>query len=483
MKKIAHLFLIFSLCYCSCTTVHIFNKPVYFIPDKETFIDGDSMELNLFYTNKKKLSIIESENILLKKGKTVATKLKIRKPLLITTNQSPLIVYPNERIIVKNNKYNDVSFEVNNIQKNNEVLLFRNLLQIGYSFVIPQITLPSIDTLNAIEKNINKFNERNSINSQRIFDSLKLKYHVSKTFSKLTKNFIENRDQSMFAVYSFYSNYKPDFKQYGLYEKKCISLLPIVNDITDYSKFNNAAIEVVDGVANGIIHIPLWKIYTYTDFKNAFEKIDSNFKNIPKDYLLSNLMYYAVIRKIDIGKEYKERYKSSCLNKNYKNFIFSLIKEEKSLNVKAKKISDNGNNVLIAATNNRVHLFEDVLKENKGELILIDFWATWCAPCIEDMAEMRKLMANYSPNDLILIRISFDKDYQWWKKFISNNSLDAKKNYAFHNSSENPFIKEYNLHTIPRYMLINKNGKIINDDTPHPGDPKLKELIDKYLNE
>ncbi len=480
MIKILYLFFILSVACYSCTALHVFNKPVFFIPDKDVFIDNDSIDIVLFYESSKQLEAIQTENVLLKKGEVAKTEIKIHKPLFIQTSYSPIIVYPNEYIIVKSNKYNDVYFESNNNQKNNEILLFRDFLQVDSFFIAPQINTPTFDSLNIIEGEIKKFNERNSIRSQKIFDSLQLKYNASKTFAKLTKDFLANRNE--LTLYLFYLDYKSFLKEHGLYKSKCSQLLSSINEINNYSKFNNSAITVVNGVANALIDKPLYKISNDSDFKNAFELINENFKNIPKDYLLSNLMYYALIKKINIEKEYIGKYKKICTNKNYRKLILSKMEEQERINRGVEKISKNGNNILIAATDNQVCMFDDLLKTNKGKLILIDFWATWCAPCIKEMVETKQLISNYSSNELALINISFDKDYLAWKDFILNNKLNLKNNYAFQNASVNPFIKQYNITTIPRYMLIDENGKIIDDNAPRPSDPKLKELIDKYLN-
>ena len=53
--------------------------------------------------------------------------------------------------------------------------------------------------------------------------------------------------------------------------------------------------------------------------------------------------------------------------------------------------------------------------------------------------------------------------------------------YLLINSSASSFSQQMQIETIPRYILIDKEGNIVDRDAPRPSDPKLKELIDKYL--
>ena len=59
--------------------------------------------------------------------------------------------------------------------------------------------------------------------------------------------------------------------------------------------------------------------------------------------------------------------------------------------------------------------------------------------------------------------------------------MENDNSFLLLNFDRSLFAKQYNIYTIPRYILINKVGELINDDTPRPSDPKLKELIDKNL--
>jgi hypothetical protein len=68
-----------------------------------------------------------------------------------------------------------------------------------------------------------------------------------------------------------------------------------------------------------------------------------------------------------------------------------------------------------------------------------------------------------------------------WKNSSTEEALGTNDNWFLLNSQTSTFVAQNNIQAIPRFMLIGKDGKIINKDAPRPSEAKLKELIDKYL--
>ena len=121
------------------------------------------------------------------------------------------------------------------------------------------------------------------------------------------------------------------------------------------------------------------------------------------------------------------------------------------------------------------------LKSFKGRYLLIDFWASWCQPCIENFPSMEKLMKEYKSDSIQFIAVSLDKDRHRWENAIKKYGL-----YGWQLSDLRGFDGILPVYckvvtSIPRYVLIDKHGKIINYDTPQPMNPELKILIDKLL--
>ncbi|WP_430813277.1 TlpA family protein disulfide reductase [Carboxylicivirga sp. RSCT41] len=123
------------------------------------------------------------------------------------------------------------------------------------------------------------------------------------------------------------------------------------------------------------------------------------------------------------------------------------------------------------------------LSDYKGKLVLVDIWATWCAPCKAEIPHLEQLMKNYTDNDeIVFISVSIDKnrEKEKWLAFIDEHHLGGIQllaDYAF----ESDIIYDYEINGVPRFMLFNKDGKILTVNAPRPSNPQLKELIDEYL--
>ena len=97
------------------------------------------------------------------------------------------------------------------------------------------------------------------------------------------------------------------------------------------------------------------------------------------------------------------------------------------------------------------------LKNFKGKLILLNFWATWCAPCKEEMPSLDKLLTNKNLNNLKIFPINVGQDNI---KKASKFFLDLKiKNLDLYFDSSITLAKKTTLRGIPTSILINKDGK------------------------
>jgi len=123
------------------------------------------------------------------------------------------------------------------------------------------------------------------------------------------------------------------------------------------------------------------------------------------------------------------------------------------------------------------------LKDLEGKMLYVEIWATWCAPCIKEMPALKELINIYKDQDIVFVSISIDseKDYNKWKAMVPKKDVGGIQLYA-DKGLDSDFMKAFGVGLIPRSILLDENGKIINSHAPRPSDIDTKTYLDSLLN-
>lgn len=114
--------------------------------------------------------------------------------------------------------------------------------------------------------------------------------------------------------------------------------------------------------------------------------------------------------------------------------------------------------------------FQSILDDHKGETLVIDVWASWCRDCIQGMPKVKALQEDYE--DVTYIFLSLDKDQGAWKRGIEKYEVTGE-HYFMQSGWKGPFGKFIKLDWIPRYIVVDKEGKIAYFKAIHADDPEL----------
>lgn len=251
----------------------------------------------------------------------------------------------------------------------------------------------------------------------------------------------DKNDEPLFKHSIFYREAFEKFFQHMSYSKY-FSLL---------SKTTSADIKSLT-VARGEITNPF--ILSYFDYT-----ITSSILSKAKDTALLNKYYNEYITRAS-RKDYITE-----INKIYNNAIsFSDNMPAPSFsykNVAGKSIS---------------------LESLRGKYVYIDVWATWCVPCKAEIPHLKLLEETYRNKNLEFVSISVDeqKNVNKWKKFTRENGLMGTQ-LMTDDAFESPFIKKMSINSIPRFILIDPDGKLISANALRPSDNELKILLNKLL--
>lgn len=117
---------------------------------------------------------------------------------------------------------------------------------------------------------------------------------------------------------------------------------------------------------------------------------------------------------------------------------------------------------------------------SSSTLLYIDYWASWCAPCIKEMPSSASIRAQLSEQPISFIYISTDNEKENWMKAIDKHQLNGI-HYRITNGRNSKGLEDLNIPFIPRYMIYN-NGQLVNNDAPRPSEKdRLIEEFNRYL--
>lgn len=224
-------------------------------------------------------------------------------------------------------------------------------------------------------------------------------------------------------------------------------------------------------------------LISYLKYKSDFNTIPNlmsisvkHFEGKIRDWLMFDLLQKTDDRNYGFKVSQQEKtqmtntFLSICKTDEFKDYI----KERIILNNTNLKIDE------LVNINNEVIPLNKVIK---GKISFVDFWASWCAPCRAEMPASKKMRLAFSKKGINFIYISIDENPSAWKKAIRQIGLGEDENYLLPKGNESELAKKFKIESIPRYMIIGKDGKVINADALRPSDPKLKEIFDELLKE
>lgn len=123
------------------------------------------------------------------------------------------------------------------------------------------------------------------------------------------------------------------------------------------------------------------------------------------------------------------------------------------------------------------------LSDLKGNVVVVDFWFSGCVPCKAEMPVMEKLAEEMKDQKIKFISVSLDSGPQLteaWKGLVKDKG-DETLNLNLPLGYKSPEAKNYLIRGVPRIIVIDKEGKLVDSNAKRPSDPKLKALLDSLL--
>jgi len=120
------------------------------------------------------------------------------------------------------------------------------------------------------------------------------------------------------------------------------------------------------------------------------------------------------------------------------------------------------------------------LDDFKGKYVYIDVWATWCGPCLQEIPHLMELEKKYEGRNIVFVSISGDKSrkFRKWEKTVKKLKMGGVQ-LCTKSGSDNDFIKAYGINSIPRFILVDPQGNIVNADATRPSSTEIIDLFDE----
>ena len=383
----------------------------------------------------------------------------------------PYILYAGDNINISISKKKLSIISLNKKERNIELNFFNNLLK--------DKEIPSIGTLqkkyaNNLSKNIvynNKINtvlEANKIDLRNYLDEYEKNNFLSESFKTDVKKLLQFTHITNLLTPIIEKPFKP-FK-YDDYFTKILILQK--NEFIDSNNLYNHTFRFSLYQYNKFLCREFLNSSNSYDeqFKSAIKNFDGNCKN----YLLYELIRTAYYSDFKVFKNYKKIFEDNCQNDYFKNYIKSLPNLDE-VNTGTSELKTHKGNLIS---------FDDLIKNNKSKITLIDFWASWCLPCINSLNKFDNFKMYFKNKSISFVFVSLDDNENIWKLYTKNfkSFMIDSNSYLLINNFNSSICKKYNISSIPRYMVFDENKNVISLNFKMDNQNEAIKQLNKWLD-
>jgi thiol-disulfide isomerase/thioredoxin len=212
-----------------------------------------------------------------------------------------------------------------------------------------------------------------------------------------------------------------------------------------------------------------FKAYTDPTIRHLnFVKNDTTI--IKNDSIREKLMYVTAFFNMEQSNSldtFYETYNTWAINTKLKQKI-----KKKYFKLKQYDIGSKASNFTFKNENNEVISLSDF----KGKTVFLDIWATWCNPCIKEIEYSNNLQEKLKAENITFVSVCIQSDPQKWKQIIKKNEFKGVHLFC-PDEQISEFEKKYLIGSLPRYVIIDKYGEIVDFNAKKPSNIELEKKL------
>jgi thiol-disulfide isomerase/thioredoxin len=192
-----------------------------------------------------------------------------------------------------------------------------------------------------------------------------------------------------------------------------------------------------------------------------------------RDVVLSCFITDLLSRNETCATEYYDRFQAHCKSKELRKMAESLYLEYFSL---TESGVDSG--VEFIQIDNQPPM--EVLSRFENKVVYLDFWASWCSPCIAAIPHTMALANHYQHEDVVVIFVGHSDQRSSLENAIKKHNI-LGKHFILDEKESEIWKMEFEVGGIPSYVLLDRNQKVVEFNAPHPDEELIFEMIDSLL--
>ena len=214
---------------------------------------------------------------------------------------------------------------------------------------------------------------------------------------------------------------------------------------------------------------------SHWDFRQVYDTIQNSSlvsEKAKKILLFKTFSKLVETSSIDDIQQYLNKFKQDVQDSAYLHYLTLRYGLEKEVSQA----------LIVKGLSGQTASFGNIVTQNQGNLIYIDFWASWCAPCIKAMPASQELHQMYADKGVAFLYLSMDEDANKWQKAAKKHGIDGELNsYLINNRYTSKMLEDLEVQSIPRYLLYDRQSKLVHKNAPGPDSKEIKKLLDQYL--